>query len=987
MEQDKIISGVKTSFIDSNIESDPIYRPQFIYNDYLQGKKVLSDINNELLSCDEFVFSVAFITDSGLEPLLMTLKELRNKKIPGKILTTNYLNFTNPKAIRKLKTLSNIDIKMYCIERNSNIGFHTKGYIFRHKDIYHIITGSSNLTKNAISTNKEWNTKIVTTADGEYYKQIKQEFDSLWNSNASLNIDVCLDAYEEQYNKQKEYNAICQPDSVENYKLVPNQMQLDFVRNIKALIGQGETRALLISATGTGKTYAAAFAVRELIRDMGYKKILFVVHREQIAKQAKKSFENVIDTTKISTGLLSGNSKDFEADIIFSTMQTLSKEEYLNRFSPCEFDLIIIDEVHRVGSESYQNIINYFNKPKFLLGMSATPERTDNFDIYKLFCNNIACEIRLQEALENNLLCPFHYFGITDISINGQLIDDSTDETNFNMLVNDERIRNIIDQADYYGYSGDRVKGLIFCRSKEEGANLSQLMNNAGYHTQFLSGENSQIEREDAIDKLTSENSAEYLDYIFTVDIFNEGIDVPEINQVILLRPTQSPIVFVQQLGRGLRKFGSKEYVVILDFIGNYKNNFMIPMALSGIRTNNKDDIRHFMQAGDKIIPGNSTIHFDAITKKRIFDSIDQARINTVQIIKDNYFKLKQKLGRDIRLSDFDKYSELDATQFFSNSNLGSYYTFLNKCDKDSLKFTLDSRKEKYLKYISCNFCYGKRIHELLYLQDIITKADPSMNLLKSRLDTEYHIALDALTVSSIRNLMIDNFRTTKAKDNYEFIEILDKDSKEFKISTSFKEMLKDVNFYNMVTETIDFAIERYNKYYKNDNLNNSFKLYMKYTYKDVCRLLNWEKNQVALNIGGYKYDDKTKTYPIFINYVKSEDTADTQNYNDRFTSANSLIAISKSKRNIKSNDVYTAIHSKQLGVKMDLFVRKNKKDEGSKEFYYLGRISCNGDPKEIQMNNTKATAVEIPYKLEHSVRDDLYHYFVDKETEKNENN
>ena len=982
MEQDKIINGVKTSFIDSNIESDPAYRPQFIYNDYLQGKKVLSDINSELLTCDEFIFSVAFLTDSGLEPLLMTLRELRDKRIPGKILTTNYLNFTNPKAVRKLKTLSNIDVKMYCIERNSNAGFHTKGYIFKHKDTYHIITGSSNLTKNAISTNKEWNTKIVTTADGEYYKQIKSEFDSLWNSNASLNIDVCLDEYEKQYNKQKQYNAIYQPNSVENYKLVPNQMQLDFVKNLKSLIDQGEKRALLISATGTGKTYAAAFAVR----DIKPRKVLFIVHREQIAKQAKKSFENVIDTTEISMGLLSGNSKDFKDDIIFSTMQTLSKDEYLKRFNPREFDMVIIDEVHRAGSNSYQKIMDYFT-PRFFLGMSATPERTDSFNIYKLFDYNIACEIRLQQALENNFLCPFHYFGITDISIDGHLIDDKTDDTNFNMLVNEERIKNIIDQADYYGYSGDRVKGLIFCRSKKEGTNLSRLMNNAGFKTIFLSGENSQTEREIAVEQLTSKDEDNYLDYIFTVDIFNEGIDVPEINQVILLRPTQSPIVFVQQLGRGLRKFESKEYVVILDFIGNYKNNFMIPMALSGIRTNNKDDIRHFMQAGDRIIPGNSTIHFDAVTKKRIFDSIDRARIDTIQIIKNHYFSLKQKLGRNIRLSDFERYGELDATQFFSNSALGSYYTFLNRYDKQALSFKLKPRQEEYLKYISRNFCYGKRIHELLYLQDIISRLDPSMELLKSRLSTEYNLTLDALTVGSIKNLMVDNFRTTKAKDDYQFIEILDRNSDEFKISDSFKEMLKDINFYNMVTETLDFAVNRYNKYYKNDDLNNSFKLYMKYTYKDVCRLLNWEKNQVALNIGGYKYDEKTKTFPVFINYVKSEDTADTQNYNDRFTSMNSLIAISKSKRTLKSNDVYTAVHAKELGVKMDLFVRKNKKDKGSKEFYYLGRIYCSGKPVEFQMENTKATAVEIPYKLEHPVRDDLYHYFTDKETEKNENN
>ncbi|MFA6796279.1 MAG: DEAD/DEAH box helicase family protein, partial [Bacilli bacterium] len=639
MEQNKLLNGLQTAFINQEIESDPYWRPKFVYNDYLNGKKVLSDINSELETCDEFIFSVAFITDAGLEPLLMTLKELEKRNIKGKILTTNYLHFTNPSAIKKLNSLNNIELKMYFVDNESSVGFHTKGYIFKHGDNFHIITGSSNLTKNAISKNEEWNTKIVCNKYGEYAQEILEEFSHLWNSDKALKLsNSLLDKYTIDFNKRSfirnkyeyEYGEII------DKKIVANKMQKEFVNNIKLMISEGEKRALLISATGTGKTYASAFAIEQIKP----KKVLFLVHREQIIDQAIISYKRILGD-KITMGKVTGGNKNFKEDITFATVQTLSKDYYLKQLSKSAFDFIIIDEVHRAGADSYQKIMNYFT-PNFYLGMSASPERTDKFNIYKLFDYNIACEIRLQQALEEDFLCPFHYFGITDILIDGETVDDLTELRNFNLLVSDERVKHIISSAEYYGYSGNRVKGLVFCRSRKEGKELSLKMNkcinnNNGkfYSTIFLSGENSQEERERAIERLTEDNRSDTLDYIFTVDIFNEGVDIPQINQVILLRPTQSPVVFIQQLGRGLRKFDNKDFVVVLDFIGNYTNNFMIPIALSGNRTNNKDDIRRYVQEGERIIPGESTIHFDYISRQNIFSSIDRASFNSISYLKE----------------------------------------------------------------------------------------------------------------------------------------------------------------------------------------------------------------------------------------------------------------------------------------------------------------------------------------------------------------
>ena len=282
-----------------------------------------------------------------------------------------------------------------------NEGFHTKGYIFKKNNNYSAIVGSSNLTSTALVENKEWNVGFTTTEDGEIIIDLLDEFNGLWNRSKSLN-DI-LPAYEKIYNDNlnfRELRELTDKLKEKNIRnLVPNTMQEAFLRNIRSLIKSGEKRAILVSATGTGKTYASAFAVR----DFNPKRFLFIVHREQIAKQSVEAYKNVIKDK--SFGLLTGNRKDFDADYVFATIQTLSKDDIYTRFRKDEFDYIIIDEVHKAGALSYQKIFSYFT-PQFYLGMTASPERSDGFDIYELFDHNIAHEIRLQEALEEDLLCP-----------------------------------------------------------------------------------------------------------------------------------------------------------------------------------------------------------------------------------------------------------------------------------------------------------------------------------------------------------------------------------------------------------------------------------------------------------------------------------------------------------------------------------------------------------------------------------------------------
>ena len=960
--------GMQTAFIDAGTTSNLAYKPQFISNNYKNGRKVLASIEEELAACDEFAISVAFITMSGITPILQTLKELEKKGVPGRILTTDYLMFSEPKALDKLAELTNIELKMFRADETGE-GFHTKGYIFREQEIYRIIVGSSNMTLSALTSNREWNTRLVSTEQGEYTQQVIEEYEELWHSTNSVAYNDFIEHYRTNYEVIKKQRKIARREnvtSIEQYQLKPNKMQIEFINNLQQLKKDNARRALLISATGTGKTYASAFALRE--EDV--KKVLFLVHREQIAKQAVSSYRKVFGSTR-TFGLLSGNSKDYEVDYLFATMQMMSKQETLIKFKSDEFDTIVIDEVHRAGAESYQRIIQYF-QPKFWLGMTASPERMDDFDIYKLFDHNIAYEIRLQQALEENFLCPFHYFGITDIEIDGEVFDDNAGVRNFANLVCDDRVDYIIQQVEYYGYCGDRVKGLIFCSRKDEAQELSEKFNRRGYRTVFLSGDSSQAKREECIERLTSNSNENALDYIFTVDIFNEGVDIPEINQVVMLRPTESPIVFIQQLGRGLRKSEGKEYVVILDFIGNYMNNFMIPIALSGDRTYNKDTIRRYVRESARIIPGASSVHFDEISKKRIFQSIDKAS-TTKKMLTEKYQALKYRLGRIPTILDFYEYGEIDPMLFVNYAN--TYDNFVRMVDKD-YKVFFSEKEEAALEFISSIILSGKRPHELIILQMLLEQEKIDKNAFIAHLTQEGNKYREADYVSAISVLSKD-FLTQTEKSKYlavEFFETEEQGKIRFlKRVASFYQKIKQQPFKQELQNLISYGLKRYRDCYYNHDEDNLV-LYEKYSRKDICRILNWEKDDSS-TIYGYRI--KYNTCPIFVTYEKKDNIANSTKYEDQFINDQVFSWMTRNRVNINSREAQELIHHAENGLKIYLFIKKSD-GEGS-DFYYMGRVIPIDYEETTIVNDagTKLPIMNFQMKLEHSVRSDIYEYFT----------
>ena len=979
--------GLETAYIDGTVASNMAFKPQFVSNNYKEGKKVLSSIEEELLACEQFQISVAFITMGGIEPLLQTLKELEKKHIPGQILTTNYLNFSEPKALEKLHALQNITLKMYDVE-SAEEGFHTKGYIFKKEEIYRIIIGSSNMTKSALTTNKEWNTKIISTEQGEVAGEIIKEFDDLWHSSYALEFDTFYENYKEKYNiikRQREIAKQEQVTSLEKYKLQPNSMQVGFISNLRKILESGEKRALLISATGTGKTYASAFAMREL----GFKRILFLVHRGQLARQTKKSYEKVFANT-VSMGLVGAGYHDYNKDYIFATVQTLNKDEHLMEYKPDAFDCIVLDEAHHTSADTYQKVMNYFT-PKLWLGMTATPDkRDDNIagrNIYEIFHYQIAYEIRLQQAMEENLLCPFHYFGISDIAMLGdkQVNAKKITDRDFNMLTGEERVKHIVEQAHYFGYSGEKVKGLIFCSRIDEAAVLSEKFNQTinpetgkVFRTMALSGKTSEEERQRAFERLAmNEEEADEsnipLDYIFSVEILNEGVDIVEVNQVIMLRPTESPIVFIQQLGRGLRKAAGKEFVVVLDFIGNYSNNFMIPIALSGDRSYNSDTIRKYVISGNNTIPGASTVHFDEIAKDKIFASIDKIK-GMKTIIRDSYVSLKNRLGRVPYLLDFYENGEVDPLVIIREYK--TYQAFLESMERENYQGKLTGDEITTLEYLSKTVLSGARPYELEILRKLLKEGTVNFEKFDNDFAVTYgyHVNLDSFD-NAVEVLQGKFVSKEEEYQKYSHMDILCREEdRRLKRLIGFAKRLENAEFLRQVDDIVEVGLKRYaDKYEAGVTEKFPFVIYEKYSRRDVSLLMNCGKDLSSTMYGMKRIGDDTF---IFVTYHKEESTDDKNyidgkpDYADAFEDNMIFLWDSQMGRGTESSYVEDVVQAKRK----HLFVKKSDAETG---FYYMGQFDVMDVKAAKKKDNTgkMRDIAKLRMKMHHAVREDLLRY------------
>ena len=973
------------NLIDTNTFLKTDFGPDFIKNNSDDGEDVLTALIEELHNCKSFDFSVAFITQGGIACLQETLLHL-DKSVKGRILTSDYLHFTDPYALKKiLENFPNIQLKIYT--KNS---FHTKGYIFQHSNYYSMLIGSANLTATALTENQEWNLRVISLAQGDLLNNIKQEFNKVWNEAIPVTSEwitkyIPLHDYAFK-NKRRVPLEIIDEESVSDENNVefegPNSMQLEALANLKKLRELGEKKAICVAATGTGKTYLAAMDVKQVKP----KKVLYLVNSKTILNKSVESFKTILGSD-IDVGLLTGESKDYTQKYLFASVWTIVRPETLKLFSETEFDYVIVDEVHHDGKKTYKNLINYF-KPKFLLGLTATPERTDKYNIFEDFDYNLACNIRLKQALEEKLLCPFHYYGIADLTINGVQQDEHSLVAR---LIIEERVKHIIEKINLYRNTSEPNRGIIFCSRNEEADGLSKALNKHGLHTVSLHSDNSDEKiREQVIADL--ENASNPLEYIVTVNILNEGIDIPSVNQVIFLRPTESSIVFIQQLGRGLRKSQQKSYLTVLDFIGNYENNYMIPIALYGDNSMNKDDLRKKIFRKSSYIPGSSTIDLEPEAEKRIFKAITNTNFQKHIILVKKYKYLRNQLNRIPTIMEFADSDSIDPINFMFHmvnkkdketganiKNFSFYQTyeeFVCNIEKNPTKLT--EEEMKILRFVCKELTNGVRLHESLLLENLILHKEISKSDFCKLLKKEKIEINDSDLDGCLNILNGDFFKKAKKKGLekkrlYAEYDLIIFENEEYKLSKEFAKLLKNENFKEKMLDSIRYCTFNWHKKYSKEIGENNLCLYAKYTRKDVCRLLNWKSNEES-TMYGYKQNHETNTCPIFVTYQKTKDEQSSTNYNDFFIDNYQFAWQSKSGISLKNKTIKAIVNEKKNGMKLPLFIMKSDNEGGS--FYYMGDCSVHeaSDSKKMTKNGEK-NIVNIVFNMNTPVKEEILNY------------
>lgn len=534
------------------------------------GISLESEIKKEILSADEICWLVSFIKYSGIRIFKEELEEFTNSGKKLKIITTSYMGATDVKAVEFLSKLKNTEIKVSYNSDHERL--HAKAYLFLRNTGFNTgYIGSSNISRSALTNGLEWNLKVTSKEIGHIIDKFKKTFDTYW-------LDKDFEHYEPGKDQQKLSSALKQQRSYDSqgittfFDLKPFPYQEEILEKLQSeRIVHGRFKNLVVAATGTGKTVISSFDYRNFKDAKPRARLLFVAHRKEILEQAKQTFQHVLRNSNFGELWVDGEAPD-NYEYVFASVYTLANRLPQLALSEDFFDFIIIDEVHHIAASSYRPILDKF-KPKVLLGLTATPERGDGEDILKDFCNVIAAEIRLPEALNRKLLSPFQYFAISD-NVDLSKLSWKNGKYEINELTKlytegDRRVSDILTNCEKYLTDVNDVIAIGFCVSQEHAKYMAEKFILANLKADYLTSNNSS-DRSQIRERLKKKD----INYLFVRDIFNEGVDIPEIDTVLFLRPTESLTIFLQQLGRGLRLAPNKDCLTVLDFVGNARPEY-----------------------------------------------------------------------------------------------------------------------------------------------------------------------------------------------------------------------------------------------------------------------------------------------------------------------------------------------------------------------------------------------------------------------------
>ena len=915
---------------------------ELIINEKAKFMNFFVHLKNELMTCKKFYFIVSFIKYSGIQLLISTLDELEALGIKGEIITSVYLNITDPKALSKLLSYKNIKVKIY---NNSNESFHTKAYLFEKEKYHTCIIGSSNISQSALYSAEEWNVKLTDNDFFDIYNQSFNQFQKLWNSNEAIGLtEDFIGKYEEYKEKNRPQNTFdYRKIQTEKKKFIPNSMQTEILEKLKNTRKSGNNRGLVVAATGTGKTYLAAMDVKEFFKNRKNSSFLFIAHREELLDNAIRVFSDILHIEKENFGRIFSGNKEVGHNMIFASIQSL--RNCYKDFISDKFNYIIVDEFHHASASSYEKIIHYF-KPEFLLGLTATPERMDGKDILALCDYNLVGEMGMRKAMEKDLIVPFHYFGVNDITVDYEKIPYRNGKYDEEILLNDLsvsiRTDYIVEKMEKFGYDGKYMSGIAFCQNIKHALYMKNEFLRKGYKSELLTSKTNLTERSKILESFRNKE----IEILCVVDILNEGIDIPDINLLLFLRPTLSSTVFIQQIGRGLRKAAGKDFVTIIDFIGNHKKDYLITKVFSDEIHNKsflyekKEKIIEQIKNQFSNIPGASYIELDRICQERIIDKIEKINFNSRNILKEMYNEFKNDIGKSpeefLEISDFDSNIELFVELV---TKVGSFYEAQVQFENDN-----------FIKYYRMK---NPKTDLLAYMEKKIRLCEPFTYLtvkffLKSKyegqnLRNKYINSVILLSEYKKYFSIKDEFKNFYLLERIfnELIEdeILEADLYGYKISKKYEAIFyeEDKNFEKRLSDLINLGLNEFRKNDIEEFNDNVLITHKEYKRIDLQILLDSKVPKGTWRAG---YANTEKDICLFITNDKSHIMQENLKYDNSLHSDEIIQWISQPKTYHSSSVGQMFIKHREKNMKVHIFARKYAFMNGNKTnpFIYLGQ-------------------------------------------------